>query len=168
MGWNKSHRAGAGIYGVEGMLKPFLYVFAAVALFAAGYATRPYLEQVLTGSASTLRDTVAGGGDERAAKLVRVTEFHWHRNGVPAVDGVVVNGSDRAFDVTVTFNLYDPAGNEVDTFTGLVQNLQPGSEGGFTAAAGGMFLLRGVDENSLRARLVKISVSGTTSHSSGS
>ncbi len=151
------------------MVKPLLYFFAAVALFAAGYAARPSLEKVLTGgSASTLRDTVAGGDDERAAKLVRVTEFHWHRNGVPAVDGVVVNGSDRAFDVTMIFNLYDPAGNEVDTFTGLVQNLQPGSEGGFSAIAGGMFLLRGVDENSLRARLVKISVSGTTSHSSGS
>jgi hypothetical protein len=91
--------------------------------------------------------------------LVRVTEFHWHRYGEPAVDGIVVNGSNRVVDVTVTLNLYDPAGNQVDSATGFVQNLQPGSRGNFRAEAAGILLLHSVDQKSLTARLVKIDVS---------
>src|SRR5215469_10148630 len=60
------------------VLKPFLYFFPALALFAAGCATHDNS----AGTSSPVVETVSGKEeDKRAADLVRVTEFHWDRSG---------------------------------------------------------------------------------------
>jgi hypothetical protein len=141
------------------VLKPFLYFFPALALFAAGCATRDNSD----GSPSPVVETVSGKEeDRRAAELVRVTEFHWDRSGkVPALVGTVANGSDTALNVNLTFVLLDPSAKQVDSVGAHIPNLQPGSQGGFRVVPAGIYLLRlhGVDYKSLRARLFKIDVS---------
>lgn len=127
------------------MLKAFLYVSAAIALFMAGFATRPYWEQ-----ASPLSETTA--------KLVRVTEWHWDRAALFLV-ATVVNGSNRACNVALTFNLYDKSGAQVDSTSGSIYDLQPGSKGRVSATVLGDYTVgHDVHDKTLTARLVKIDV----------
>jgi hypothetical protein len=143
------------------VLKAFLYFFAAVALFAAGYATRYYLEQASTLSGTAASPEASGQGDlRRAAKLVRVTEWHWDRAGLfPDLVATVVNSSNRALNVTLTFNLYDKSGAQVDSTSGSITGLQPGSKGRVSATVLGDYTVsHDVHANTLTARLVKINV----------
>lgn len=145
-------------------MKPLFYVAGSVALFVAGFGTHYYWARPSTGSGGIVSSDASRQADlRRAAKLVRLTAWKWDFSSVyPRVVGTVVNGSDLTVRVFVTFNLYDRSGSQVDSTSGHIENLTPGSKGRFEAIPSLNAFSGNLNAKSwgrdLQARLVKIEV----------
>lgn len=129
---------------------------AFVAGFGAGYCAAPKPPKQVArdgfwsqlNAATSKRRAVL----DSAAKRVAVEEWKFGRSGsMPAVVGIVANGSDRSLDVTVTFNLFDQSGVQVRSTRAYISNLEAGGKGRFEA-------LGFASDAAVTARLHKIEV----------
>jgi len=141
---------------VKRALVPLLVGISFIAGFRAGYYAAPKSRRQPAPegfwSQVARSDARRRAALDEAARRVKIEEWKFDRlRRMPAVTGAVVNGLDRTINVTLTFNIYDNAGVQVESADGRIRNLEAGSKGRFEAV---LF----PDEHAVTARLHKIEV----------